>query len=418
VLCACHNSNTGAIAGTKALWIANGQNVIEYRPSQFKAGALNVAPHLAINSAVFGSPQGVTFDASGNLWVVDPGAMVNGAPSPSLFESSPAQLAARGDHREDQHDHLELRHPIDRGLARRRQRHLLELTDVREFPQKATASCGDNAVAAPTPRQTADGVGSSRAARCPLALRFPKGSPPPPPARVPEESTVPRWPEAKNLRWTARNGGVLFRPPPLPNFANPSRLSVEAINGNQCLRALQSELAEQLFNTWVRPLRAVEEPDFLKLLAPNRFVVDWVRTNLLPRLATFLGNDGSSDRPRITVEVRSKDQALALRAINWQSPLPCRSPAVHRQSDYGGPHEGGAEGFVGYPRATGDDRDNPEDRGGPLQGAVDCPPADPMTAPTPIPRIMPWASTETRAPSMSPVKCSMRTTKRTAAADP
>jgi secreted PhoX family phosphatase len=94
LLCACHKTNNGATLGTKALWIANGANVIEYTPSQFMSGVANAAPHLAINSGVFVSPQGVTFDGSGNLWVVDPGAVVNGAPSPSLFEFSAAQLAA------------------------------------------------------------------------------------------------------------------------------------------------------------------------------------------------------------------------------------------------------------------------------------------------------------------------------------
>ena len=45
----------------------------------------------------------------------------------------------------------------------------------------------------------------------------------------------------------------------------------------QCLRSLRSELSEQQFNTWVRPLQAIEEERALRLLAPNRFVVDWVQ---------------------------------------------------------------------------------------------------------------------------------------------
>jgi secreted PhoX family phosphatase len=94
LLCACHKTNNGATLGVKSLWIANGMNVIEYTTSQFMSGVANAAPHLAINSTVFGAPQGVTFDGAGNLWVIDPGAMVNGAPSPSLFEFSAAQLAA------------------------------------------------------------------------------------------------------------------------------------------------------------------------------------------------------------------------------------------------------------------------------------------------------------------------------------
>jgi chromosomal replication initiator protein len=52
----------------------------------------------------------------------------------------------------------------------------------------------------------------------------------------------------------------------------------------QCLRALQSELSEQQFNTWVRPLQAIEEDRALRLFAPNRFVVDWVSEHCLDQI--------------------------------------------------------------------------------------------------------------------------------------
>ena len=44
-----------------------------------------------------------------------------------------------------------------------------------------------------------------------------------------------------------------------------------------CISTLEAELAEQEFNTWVRPLQAIEGEGVLKLLAPNRFAVEWVR---------------------------------------------------------------------------------------------------------------------------------------------
>lgn len=52
----------------------------------------------------------------------------------------------------------------------------------------------------------------------------------------------------------------------------------------QCLRALQSELSEQQFNTWVRPLQAIEEDRALRLFAPNRFVIDWVSEHCLDEI--------------------------------------------------------------------------------------------------------------------------------------
>lgn len=53
---------------------------------------------------------------------------------------------------------------------------------------------------------------------------------------------------------------------------------------NQCLQALELELSEQQFHTWIRPLQPIEENGTLKLLAPNRFVVDWVQEHCLEKI--------------------------------------------------------------------------------------------------------------------------------------
>jgi chromosomal replication initiator protein len=44
---------------------------------------------------------------------------------------------------------------------------------------------------------------------------------------------------------------------------------VEASLWSHCLRALEAELPEQQFNTWIRPLQAVEAEGSLRLLAPT-----------------------------------------------------------------------------------------------------------------------------------------------------
>jgi chromosomal replication initiator protein len=80
---------------------------------------------------------------------------------------------------------------------------------------------------------------------------------------------------------------------------------------SHCQAQLASELPEQQLNTWIRPLQAIEEDGHLRLLAPNRFVQDWVRQNFLARIESLArgasGNDGfkvslevgSSPRPRV-----------------------------------------------------------------------------------------------------------------------
>jgi chromosomal replication initiator protein len=80
-----------------------------------------------------------------------------------------------------------------------------------------------------------------------------------------------------------------------------------AINWKECLSALEAELPELQFNTWVRPLHAIELPNGLELLAPNRFVVDWVNVNLLPRIAELLSPDAAANAPVIHVEVGARE---------------------------------------------------------------------------------------------------------------
>ncbi|HEY2808711.1 MAG TPA: chromosomal replication initiator protein DnaA [Steroidobacteraceae bacterium] len=81
---------------------------------------------------------------------------------------------------------------------------------------------------------------------------------------------------------------------------------MEASLWTRCMGALETELPEQQFNTWVRPLQAMEGNGALKLLAPNRFVVDWINANLLPRIGELLREESTGDAPIVTVEVGNR----------------------------------------------------------------------------------------------------------------
>jgi chromosomal replication initiator protein len=99
---------------------------------------------------------------------------------------------------------------------------------------------------------------------------------------------------------------------------------VEASLWIRCVRALEAELPEQQFNTWVRPLQVLEGAGALKLLAPNRFVVDWVNANLLPRIGELLARQSTGDAPIITVEVGSRSAPV---------PAPLNSPVRPRRAE-------------------------------------------------------------------------------------
>ena len=49
----------------------------------------------------------------------------------------------------------------------------------------------------------------------------------------------------------------------------------------RCLDRLEIDLTPEQFNTWIRPLHAVEDGAILRLLAPNQFVRDWVNKHFL-----------------------------------------------------------------------------------------------------------------------------------------
>lgn len=75
---------------------------------------------------------------------------------------------------------------------------------------------------------------------------------------------------------------------------------------DQCLRRLESELPEQAFNTWIRPLQAVEEPEGVRLLAPNRFVVDWVREHFLENIRQTVSRCDDGSPRQVILEVGTR----------------------------------------------------------------------------------------------------------------
>jgi len=56
----------------------------------------------------------------------------------------------------------------------------------------------------------------------------------------------------------------------------------------QCISCLEGEISEQQLNTWILPLQVEQEFNTLKLLAPNRFVMDWVRKHFLDRIRELI----------------------------------------------------------------------------------------------------------------------------------
>ena len=79
----------------------------------------------------------------------------------------------------------------------------------------------------------------------------------------------------------------------------------------RCCEHLETELSTQQFNTWIRPLQHTEERDRLRLFAPNRFVLDWVRNHYLELMKSYVAQLTGTDSASISLEVGSKPNESA-----------------------------------------------------------------------------------------------------------
>ncbi len=75
---------------------------------------------------------------------------------------------------------------------------------------------------------------------------------------------------------------------------------------NRCLRVLERELQVQQFNTWVRPLQAIERDGVLRLLAPNRYVIEWLGENSLPRIRELVLAFAEGAAPDLVLDVGTR----------------------------------------------------------------------------------------------------------------
>ncbi|MGB5719581.1 MAG: chromosomal replication initiator protein DnaA [Woeseiaceae bacterium] len=97
-------------------------------------------------------------------------------------------------------------------------------------------------------------------------------------------------------------------------------MSAESTLWNQCLRVLQVELPEQQFNTWIRPLQAEDDDTLLRLLAPNRFVVEWLQQHYMERILELVDDGG--DNIEVSLEVGSRAAAAPAAPASPSAPRP------------------------------------------------------------------------------------------------
>jgi chromosomal replication initiator protein len=77
----------------------------------------------------------------------------------------------------------------------------------------------------------------------------------------------------------------------------------------QCISSLEGEISEQHLNTWILPLQVEQDPNTLKLLAPNRFVMDWVRKHFLERICELVASIDDSKAMSVSLIIGSQTRS-------------------------------------------------------------------------------------------------------------
>lgn len=78
---------------------------------------------------------------------------------------------------------------------------------------------------------------------------------------------------------------------------------------DNCLAKLENEIASADFSTWIRPLQAVEGDGRITLLAPNRFVLDWVKQHHFAKIEETI-HEFSNGSLVLNMEIGSKKSPL------------------------------------------------------------------------------------------------------------
>lgn len=90
-----------------------------------------------------------------------------------------------------------------------------------------------------------------------------------------------------------------------------------------CQAELQRAISEQQYQTWIRPLSAVFANGTLKLTAPNRFVLEWVRDKFLKLITEHASRETGT---AVEVVLELADRKTSINRQSASAPLPAAQP--------------------------------------------------------------------------------------------
>jgi chromosomal replication initiator protein len=108
------------------------------------------------------------------------------------------------------------------------------------------------------------------------------------------------------------------------------RVGAVSATWERCLDHLEVDLTPEQFNTWIRPLHAVEDGSILRLLAPNHFVSDSVNRHFLDLIKKIVGRC-ETDATNVTVQVGSREPSSPAGRVSDLAAGTAAASAHHRE---------------------------------------------------------------------------------------
>lgn len=84
---------------------------------------------------------------------------------------------------------------------------------------------------------------------------------------------------------------------------------------NRCLSHLSNELTLEEMNTWVLCLQPMETDEGIKLLAPNRFVHDWVKNNYAARISEIVTALAQREGFNVLIDIGNGEMAAPAKPV-------------------------------------------------------------------------------------------------------
>lgn len=94
----------------------------------------------------------------------------------------------------------------------------------------------------------------------------------------------------------------------------------------RCLATFREELTPQQYNTWIRPLAIEGGASGYRLLAPNRFVLQWVKERFADRIGELAAAEGHAVPIALAVRESATDARPAV-PLPVETPPPAEAPA-------------------------------------------------------------------------------------------